>query len=163
MDNATNNTNANFFPPPYPAYPEILYLCIVEEESGCRTTPVCGVTNPRNCDVPACPDDYAGGGLANSEPALSGNLDVETDYEAEGAIKSTQIIGSNTATIVDYDSATEICLDPGFEVVGGTIFSAFIDGCNGGLGGEIEPPAITTPETDAVRKVVEQELSLIHI
>ncbi len=62
---------------------------------------------------------------------------VETgiaDYETNDAIESTQSI--DATAIVDYDAAQQICLNAGFEVVQGAIFTAFIDGCNGGLGGE---------------------------
>ncbi len=159
FENTTLDIGGSMTPPAYPASSDTLYICVVEDDdtgSGCRSNPVCGQTSPTAC-APICPDDYADGTLANSKPALSGNLDAETDYEAAGTIKSTQIIGSNTATIVDYDSAIEICLDPGFEVVIGTIFSAFIDGCNGGLGGEIEPPAITNPEVEVEQRAEEDK------
>ncbi len=250
FDNAISNTNANFFAPPYPAFPEILHICVVAEADGCRTAPVCGVTMPANCDctppadpvlsitdndceagtegaieatggtgvlyyytgataqeasdnadldvggsttppvytsdtlyvcvveddgtnsgcrsnpvcgqtaptecTPVCPDDYANGGLPNSLPPLTGNLDEVTDYEADGTIQSDQLIGSVTPTIVDYDSATDIDLLPGFEVTLGTIFSAFIDGCNDGQGGEIENPAATDTQDPAQKKGTEK-------
>ncbi len=55
------------------------------------------------------------------------------DYESSGTISSTQII---TATAqVDYDSAIEIELNGGFEVVLGAVFNCFIDGCDNGGGG----------------------------
>ncbi len=56
------------------------------------------------------------------------------DYETNDIITSLQII--DASAIVDYDAAQQICMEPGFEVVQGAIFTAFIDGCNGGLGGE---------------------------
>ena len=55
------------------------------------------------------------------------------DYETDGVIESTQLIGS--AARVDYDSATEINLLPGFETQLGAEFEAFIDGCDLGGGG----------------------------
>lgn len=62
---------------------------------------------------------------------------VETgvaDYETNDAIQSTQTI--EATAVVDYDALQQICLDAGFEVAQGAVFSAFLDGCNGGFGGE---------------------------
>ena len=56
------------------------------------------------------------------------------DYETNDTIMSTQLIAPSA--IVDYDAAKQICLEPGFEVEQGAIFTAFIDGCNDGGGGE---------------------------
>ncbi|MDA8692564.1 hypothetical protein N9L92_00770 [Saprospiraceae bacterium] len=81
-----------------------------------------------------CPDDYAGGNMSGSMPALSGLLDLSIDYETDGSIISTQDIGSVTSgIIVDYDSATDITLDAGFQVNLGVSFHAFIDGCMGSM------------------------------
>ncbi len=62
--------------------------------------------------------------------ALTGNQTVSADFEAAGTISSTQVI-SGPLTIVDYDSGTDINLNPNFEVVLGAEFNAFIDGCGG--------------------------------
>lgn len=79
-----------------------------------------------------CPIDHLG--LSGTENG-TGGPNSNGDYETDGPISSTQQIISG---IVDYDSNTIICLDNGFEVVLGSLFSAFIDGCNG-TGGEINP------------------------
>lgn len=63
--------------------------------------------------------------------ALNGVQDVNEDFETDGVIESTQQI-DGISTNVDYDSASEVLLDPGFEVVQGT-FHAFIDGCGGSM------------------------------
>lgn len=66
--------------------------------------------------------------------ALLGSETGVVDYETNDAIESTQTI--HATAVVDYDAVQQICLDAGFEVVQGAVFSAFLDGCNGGLGGE---------------------------
>lgn len=66
--------------------------------------------------------------------ALVGTETGIADYETNDAIESTQTI--DATAVVDYDAVQQICLDAGFEVAQGAIFSAFLDGCNGGLGGE---------------------------
>ncbi len=155
-DNAVLDFGGSTTPPVYTS--DTLYICVVEDDgtnSGCRSNPVCGQTAPTEC-APVCPDDYADGGLPNSLAPLTGNLDEVRDYEADGTIQSDQIIGSVTATVVDYDSATDIDLLPGFEVTLGTIFSAFIDGCNDGQGGEIENPAATDTNNPAQKKGTEK-------
>ncbi len=70
-----------------------------------------------------CPPDYAG---ANQ---LIGTETATADYETDGIIESIQLI--DATAIVDYDSAIEINLLPGFETVLGAMFHAFIDGCAG--------------------------------
>ncbi len=70
-----------------------------------------------------CPISFSSSN--NSE--LSGEQNVDADYESFGRIESTQVI-TGTAT-VHYDSGIAICLEPGFEVNAGAIFEAFIDGC----------------------------------
>ena len=60
---------------------------------------------------------------------LSGTQNANADFETNGTIVSTQVI--NSGYTVDYDSGTEITLNPGFETVLSSIFSAFIDGCGG--------------------------------
>lgn len=66
--------------------------------------------------------------------ALSGSeFSAKADYETDGLIESTQII--EPFAIVDYDSATEITLLPGFEVKLNADFFAIIDGCDNGNGG----------------------------
>jgi len=85
-----------------------------------------------SCTIANCPDDYSGGALPGSQPALSGLLDVDSDYETSGKIISTQLIGTIDSGInVHYDSGTEITLGPGFKTALGVEFSAFIDGCGG--------------------------------
>jgi len=89
-----------------------------------------------NTTIPAtqcpCPDDYANGGLPNSQPSLTGLQDFIADYEADGDIISDQVIGSiNPNIAVDYDSGTSILLLSGFEVFSEVTFHAFIDGCGG--------------------------------
>lgn len=73
-----------------------------------------------------CPSSYSS---ANGNP-LTGSQSASFDFETNGIIESSQII-SGSSTIVDYDSGTSICLDPGFEVTNGSIFHAFIEGCFG--------------------------------
>ena len=68
------------------------------------------------------------------ENALTGIETGIADFETNDIIQSTQII--DATAIVDYDALQQICLEPGFEVIQGAVFSAFLDGCNGGLGGE---------------------------
>lgn len=81
-----------------------------------------------------CPDDYASGGLPNSQAPLTGNQDATADFEAAGDIESNQVIGSVTSAImVDYDSGTSILLTSDFETVLGVAFHAFIDGCGGAM------------------------------
>ena len=56
------------------------------------------------------------------------------DYETNDTIVSSQLIESGA--VVDYDAGIQICLTNGFEIEQGAIFTAFIDGCNDGAGGE---------------------------
>jgi len=61
---------------------------------------------------------------------LTGTQQTDRDYESSHRIESDQkIIGPNLT--VDYDAATSITLEAGFEVKAGNIFHAFIDGCGG--------------------------------
>ncbi len=88
----------------------------------------------QDCPTTTCPDDYAGGGLGNSQPALTGLVSASgtTDYETPGVISSTQTVDVNT----DYDSGDCIDMQANFEVVLGVEFDAFIDGANcNGMGG----------------------------
>ncbi len=62
---------------------------------------------------------------------LTGSQSYTVDYEVDGAIESDQIIDSGAGGDVDYDSATCILLQPGFEVKQASVFHAFIDGCGG--------------------------------
>ena len=95
-----------------------------------------GLTNSPCDNMSNCPDDYANGGMPSSMPPLSGSQTADADFETDGVIISTQIIGPNIT--VDYDSGTEIELQLGFEVQLTTIFHAFIDGCNGLMISRIE-------------------------
>jgi len=61
---------------------------------------------------------------------LTGTQQTDRDYESSHRIESDQkIIGPNLT--VDYDAATSITLEAGFEVKAGNILHAFIDGCGG--------------------------------
>ena len=64
---------------------------------------------------------------------MTGIESAIADYETDGILESIQLI--DATGIVDYDSQIEINLLPGFEVVIGAQFMAFIDGCNNGAGG----------------------------
>ena len=80
--------------------------------------------------ISTLPTDYTfagSGGLTGVESGIA-------DYETDGAIESIQTI--DVSAIVDYDSAIEVNLLPDFETLLGAQFEAFIDGCNGGLGGQ---------------------------
>jgi len=67
--------------------------------------------------------DYAG---ANS---LTGVQAISMDFETNGLIESNQDITNNVS--VDYDSRTAIVLQEEFQVIIGSVFHAFIDGCGG--------------------------------
>lgn len=67
---------------------------------------------------------------------LTGTQSSSIDYESGGYIDSDQIIQSPAA--VDYNAATEVRLQEGFEVQSGSTFHAFIDGC--GAESIIAPP-----------------------
>ena len=77
----------------------------------------------------ACPGNLDG------VNALVGLQNTTRDYEAAGTISSTQTI-SGGGVVVDYDSGTDINLNPNFEVVLGAQFNAFIDGCGGAQANE---------------------------
>ncbi len=98
---------------------------LVTNTDGCRflanTTITILPSNDPACTP--CPGNYA---ILGAEAGIA-------DYETDGTIQSNQIILNGA--VVDYDSGICISLDPGFEVQVGAIFEAFIDGCNGGLGG----------------------------
>ncbi len=90
---------------------------------------VIGVSCEVNCttatvvvaDCGGCPTDYAG------PNALTGVEDGVVTYETDGAIESTQTIGSNAD--VTYDAGSTITLNESFEVTSGALFEAMIDGC----------------------------------
>ncbi len=95
------------------------------------------VTDGNNCEtagmiiINVLPLDYAfsgSGGLTGVELGMK-------DYETDGVIESTQQI--DFSAIVDYDSAIEVHLLPGFEAIQGAVFEAFIDGCDNGGGGQL--------------------------
>jgi len=86
-------------------------LCGVGEVTACAIIESCG----------SCPDDYAG------PNKLTGTQSVNADFETDGNIESDQVINGNST--VYYDSGISIELLPGFNIVIGTIFEAFIDGC----------------------------------
>lgn len=79
--------------------------------------------------VNACIDSYTNMNATRIDDTESGSADYETD----GNLESVQIIKSGA--IVDYDSANCIELLQDFEVEVGAEFLAFIDGCDGGMGG----------------------------
>ncbi len=72
--------------------------------------------------------------LSNLTLDLIGNESGIVDHETNRALQSIQEIESSA--VVDYDSAIEINLAPGFETNLGGQFEAFIDGCNNGVGGQ---------------------------
>ena len=95
------------------------------------------MTDLNNCQttdmitINVLPPDYAfsgSGGLTGVELGMK-------DYETDGVIESTQRI--DFSAIVDYDSAIEVNLLPGFETIQGAVFEAFIDGCDNGGGGQL--------------------------
>ena len=74
--------------------------------------------------------------MDNTCPAslmLTGTISTNEDYETSGDITSDQII--QASAVVDYDAVTEINMVFPFEVQLGAVLDAFIDGCNGGMGG----------------------------
>ena len=56
-----------------------------------------------------------------------------SDYESNDHIISSATIQSGAR--VDYDATDYVLMEPGFDVQLGSVFSAFIDGCNNGGGG----------------------------
>jgi phage baseplate assembly protein gpV len=60
---------------------------------------------------------------------LTGNQSTSEHYEVPGAIESDQQITGLLS--VDYDSGTSITLESNFSVGIGSVFHAYIDGCNG--------------------------------
>jgi len=76
-------------------------------------------------DPNPCPDYSAATGIP-----LTGPQNADADFESDNQIDSDQVIDA-PATMVDYDSAVSIQLQQGFEVKGGVVFHAFIDGCVG--------------------------------
>lgn len=61
---------------------------------------------------------------------LTGTQNMNRDVESDNQIDSDQVIDA-PATTVDYDSAVSVNMMQGFEVKGGVVFHAFIDGCGG--------------------------------
>ncbi|MBK8444860.1 MAG: hypothetical protein IPL35_16280 [Sphingobacteriales bacterium] len=78
-----------------------------------------------------CPPDYT---LINTETD-------SIDYETNGVIITISAIESGA--VIDYDSNTYIDLLQGFWAKEGSNVAAFIDTCDGGYGGLIEPAAKT--------------------
>ena len=81
-------------------------------------------TTRRTFWVGDCPNSYT------NDDILYGLQPSSEDFEAAGMIQSTQFIYGN-GTQVTYDSGTSIELQAGFEVLKGSTFEAFIDGCGG--------------------------------
>lgn len=75
-----------------------------------------------NIQITRCPSNYAG---VNS---LTGQQITSATFETDGQISSDQIISGNT-TNVSYDAGTTVDLTNGFQVLLGSTFEAFIDGC----------------------------------
>lgn len=78
----------------------------------------------------ACPPTLNLTGTNAGDDTDANNM---ADNESSGTITSDQMILATA--VIDYDSATDIELMPGFETIIGSVFEAFIDGCNGGAGG----------------------------
>jgi len=74
-----------------------------------------------------CPPEFT---TANGN-RLTVTQSVNADFETDGLLQSDQLINSNA--VVDYDSKTQIDLLPGFTVLTGVTFNAFIDGCGGNM------------------------------
>lgn len=74
-----------------------------------------------------CESEYT---MANGN-RLMGTETGTVDYETDGSLESEQTI--DASAIVDYDSASDIILFPGFNTVPGALFRAFIDGCLGAM------------------------------
>lgn len=84
---------------------------------------------------PSCPPNYTGANAISGNETGTGGINSDGDFETDGIITSTQTIVSGN---IDYDSAIEINMLAGFEVTLGSVFCAFIDGCNG-TGGVVNP------------------------
>ena len=82
----------------------------------------CGMTGP-------CEPEYT---AANGN-RLTGTETGTVDYETDGTLESEQTI--DATAVVDYDSAMDILLLPGFNTLPGALFTAFIDGCMGAMFG----------------------------
>ncbi len=97
-------------------------LCVVglSCEVNCATTSI----NVEDCDG-GCPPEFT---QANGNQ-ITGTQTSNFDYETDGSIESDQVI--EDPSMVDYDSALDILMKPGFEVQLGAVFHAFIDGCGG--------------------------------
>jgi len=95
-----------------------------------RATDACGNFEDYQLEVEIIDPDFS---------CCSGNINLfidesgMKDYETKESIISTQIILPGAQ--IDYDAAESIELLPGFEVQLGAELDAFIDGCNGGAGG----------------------------
>lgn len=89
-------------------------------ESNCETDIVSSVVASVFFEG-ACVSDFVGNNR------LTGNISTNVTYETDGSLESEQTILAPAQ--VDYDAQTEIDLLPGFEVVIGAVFHAFIDGC----------------------------------
>lgn len=85
-----------------------------------------------------------GGGFGNCPPDYT-LINTETDsidYETNGVIITISAIESGA--VIDYDSNIYIDLLQGFWAKEGSNVAAFIDTCDGGYGGLIEPAAAKT-------------------
>ncbi len=86
---------------------------------------------PSSININSTPSSYS---TANGN-MLTGIQVPVADYETDGVIESDQLVqldlSNPSATNVDYDSKTLICLQNDFEVTADVNFHAFIDGCGG--------------------------------
>lgn len=80
------------------------------------------------------------------------------DFETNGSIFSTQIIGNNAT--VDYDAQTAISLNTGFHAQQGVTFHAFIDGCGNLLQESGEVVAARTKNGHSENKLMPVNTSL---
>ena len=122
LENANTNTNANFFAPQYPVYPEMFHICIVEQLGPCRTQAVCGKVMPDNCN--GCPEH-----MDKDEIYIVPNM-----YHANHSIHSAGMV--ETTTEVNFRAGNYILMKAGFEVELGSEFSAKIEACSGDVAPE---------------------------
>lgn len=73
-----------------------------------------------------CPQNYTLSGFEGG----TGGQNMDGDFETDGIITSTHVIVGGP---VDYDAGTYIDLLPGFNLLTGFDFHAFIDGCGGAM------------------------------
>jgi len=112
-----------------------------------------------------CEPEYT---MANGNRLMGTEIGV-ADYETDGTLESEQTIEA-TAT-VDYDSASDILLLPGFNTVPGALFVAFIDGCMGAMFGgnssieksNDDKPATINANSETDNNEIKSDYINIHI